>query len=113
MRLRLGSEDQGGGEQAHDAHEDAEDEGRQREAAATAALGTHLVFEIARAGRQAVGKRALALEQALRQLFGHRVDDLGDIDRFGEHLAAVARLLQQPVHPFVGAHAHVGDGIDP
>jgi len=58
-------------------------------------------------------ERALALEQALRQIFGHRVNDLGDVDRFGEYLAAVARLLQEPVHAFVGAHAHMGDGIDP
>ena len=60
MKLRLGSEDQGGGDQARDAHEHAEDESRQRAAAAPAVLGTHLVFEIARAGQLAVGKRALA-----------------------------------------------------
>jgi len=25
----------------------------------------------------------------------------------------LARLLQEPVHPFVEAHAHMSDGIDP
>src|SRR5262245_47162615 len=113
VKLRLGSEDQGGGDQARDAHEHAEDEGLEGAAAALAALGAHLVFKIARAGQRPVGERALALEQALRQIFGHRVDDLGDVDGFREHLAAVAGLLQEPVHPFVGAHAHMGDGIDP
>src|SRR5260370_39768501 len=75
QRLRLGSEDQGGGDQARDAHEHPEQEGLEGAAAALAALGAHLVRAIARAGPQAAAERALALEQTLRQIIGRAVAD--------------------------------------
>ena len=34
-------------------------------------------------------------------------------DRLGQHLAAVAGVLQEAVDALVAAHGHMGDGVDP
>src|SRR6266851_2027386 len=110
--LRFTAEDHGGGDQGRDADEQAEEECLERAPAAAAALEARLLLEIA--GRQrAVGERALALDQALRHVFRHRIDHLGDVHALGQHLAAVAAVLQEPVDALVAAHRDVGDGVDP
>ena len=55
----------------------------------------------------------LTLDQPLRQIFGHRLDHLRNVRRLGQHLAAIAGVLQEAVHPLVAAHVDMGDRVDP
>ena len=96
-----------------EADQQAEQERADGAAAAALALECGLALEVADHRHRIVGKRPLALDQPLRQIFGHRVDHLADVDALGQHLAAIAAVLQEPVDPLVAAHGDVRDRVDP
>ena len=60
-----------------------------------------------------VGERALAFDQAPGDIARHRLRDVGNLRRFRDHLAAVARVLHEAIDALVAAHADVSDGVDP
>src|SRR5262245_48687513 len=63
--------------------------------------------------RRVAFEQALAFDQPARHVFGHRIHEVGDLARLGEHAAAIARVLQEAVDALVAPHRHVGDHVDP
>ena len=76
-------------------------------------LEAGLEAQISNGGKIAVGERAFALNDALRHIFGDRLDHLDHIDRLCQHLAAVAGVLQETIDALVTAHVDMCDGINP
>ena len=54
-----------------------------------------------------------ALDKAARHIFGHRVDDVVGLKRFGDDLAAVTAILDKSVGPLIATHRDVSNHIDP
>ena len=63
--------------------------------------------------QRAIGQRALALDQPLRQIPGHGVDHLDHVAGFRQHLAAVAGVLQEAIDALVAPHRDMRDRVDP
>ena len=60
-----------------------------------------------------LGQRPLALDDAGRDVMGDRLDDLGDLVGFRQHLAAEPRVLHETIAPLVARHRHMRDGVEP
>src|SRR5271166_2311057 len=107
------SEQQRGGDQGGKPDEQPEQESSQRPPARAPALQARLAANITDGWERAAGKRALALDHALRHIFRDRIDDLDDVAGFRQDLAAIAGVLQESVDTLVAAHIHMGDRVDP
>ena len=58
-------------------------------------------------------QRTLAFDHPPRNVARHRTLELRHLVRFGEHRAAVTRVLDETVLPLVAAHLDMGDDVDP
>ncbi len=100
-------------DQHRQAGEHAEHERADRTPLSATALQLQFAARVAVDRRSGFGERALAFDDALRDIFRHRCRDVGDADALRQHLAAVAGVLKKTVDPLVAAHRDMGDGVDP
>ena len=58
-------------------------------------------------------KRALALDQAARNISRHRLHDVCNVVRFREHMPAEAAVVKKAIASLVASHRDMGDSVDP
>jgi hypothetical protein len=103
-RLAAARQHQGRGDQRHRAGHETERERGDCAPAPAAAVAAGLLRGNARQQRGILVERPLALDQAARDVSGHRLHDVGDFVRLGEHVAAAAAVVQETVTALVAPH---------
>ena len=58
-------------------------------------------------------ERALALDQASRDISRHRLHDVWNVVRLGEDMTAEAAVVKKAIATLVASHGDMGDRVDP